>query len=95
MVEVGFAGLSWHCRFGNAVHLVNANYVNVADSTTFWRENDNLLIFLVNSDNWSCSGMSQWHNPVYTLLMDLETRKNMKARAFWWMMGRLAGWDLK
>ncbi len=23
MVEVGFAGLSWHCRFGNAVHLVN------------------------------------------------------------------------
>ena len=23
MVEVGFAGRSWHCWFGNAVHLVN------------------------------------------------------------------------
>ena len=54
MVEVGFAGRGWH----NGVHFVNANHVKVADSTAFWRENDNLLIILINSDKWSCSGMS-------------------------------------
>ena len=53
MVEVGFAGRGWH----NGVHLVNANHVKVADSAAFWREKDNFLIFLINSDNWSCSGM--------------------------------------
>ena len=36
---------------------MRASYVKVADSTAFWRENDNLLIFHINSDNWSCSGM--------------------------------------
>ena len=36
---------------------LRASYVNVADGAAFWRENDNLLIFRINSDNWSCSGM--------------------------------------
>ena len=41
--------------------------IKVADGAAFWRENDNLVISLINSGNWPCSDARFWLRILHSL----------------------------